>query len=46
MIHSLNPGLDPKVAKELFYQGMKDALPKNSQQYISNQLFSLQNLAK
>jgi hypothetical protein len=25
MIHSLNPGLDPKDAKELFYHGMTDA---------------------
>jgi hypothetical protein len=30
MIHSLNPGLDPKVAKELFYRGMKDANQRNS----------------
>lgn len=46
MIHSLNPGLDPKVAKELFYQGMTDALQRNSQQYISNQLLPFQNIGK
>ena len=31
MIHSLNPGLDPKVAKELFHRGMTDAIQRNSQ---------------
>lgn len=32
MIHSLNPGLDPKVAKELFFRGMTDANHRYSQQ--------------
>ena len=32
MIHSLNPSLDPNVAKELFYRGMTDANVRNSQQ--------------